>query len=116
MFHLLTEQIEFANIILLNKCDLVSELEKSEIKKAIRSLNDKALIMETVKSEVDLTKVINTGMFNFEEAEAMSKWLNPDSEIEHCDDEYGISSFQYKPKKPFNPERLHKLFETNFVM
>ena len=93
VFHLLTEQVEFANVILLNKCDLVSELEKAEVKKTIKALNEKAIIIETVNSDVDLTKVLHTGLFNFEEAEAHSKWLVPSSDIDNCDDEYGISSF-----------------------
>jgi len=114
---LLIDQVEFSNVILLNKCDLVSEEVKNKVKHTIRTLNQKAEIIETVKSEIDLTKVLNTGMFNFEDAEANSKWLaegrfdfNPETE------EYGVSSFHYKRDRPFNPERLHKLLDSNFML
>ena len=74
------------------------------------------MIFETINSEIDLAKVINTGMFNFEEAETNSKWLDPLRMVTQTDTNYDISSFQYKPNKPFNAERLHKLFESNFML
>ena len=76
VFHLLAEQIEFANVILLNKCDLVSEQQKNEVKRILQTFNEKAEILETIKSEIDLTKILNTGKFDFEEAETNSKWLD----------------------------------------
>lgn len=78
IFQLMVDQIEFANVILLNKCDLVTDKEKAEVKNTILQFNSKATIIETIKSNVDLTQVINTGKFNFEEAEMNSKWLETD--------------------------------------
>jgi len=111
------DQIEFSNVILLNKCDLVPEKVKNEIRHTISQLNPKAEIIETIRSNVDLNKVINTGKFNFEEAEANSKWLEngryePASEVL----EYGVSSFLYKRNRPFHPERLHKLLDSSFLL
>lgn len=93
VFQLLSEQIEFANVILLNKCDLVSELERNEVKKILKTFNEKAVIYETTRSEVELTKVIHTGLFNFEEAETNTKWLDPLRIFTQTDADYGISSF-----------------------
>jgi G3E family GTPase len=114
---LLCDQLEFSNVILLNKCDLVDEQTKKDIKHTIRLLNQNAEIIETIKSEVDLTKVLNTGKFNFEEAEANSKWLSegryqqvPETE------EYGVASFLYKRNRPFNPLRLHEVLKSNFML
>ena len=81
---LMINQIEFANVILLNKTDLVTDEEKAEVKNTILQLNSKALIIDTVKSNVDLDQVINTGKFNFEEAETNSKWL--EKEVNYCCD------------------------------
>jgi len=60
--------------------------------------------------------VLNTGKFNFEEAENNSKWLDPNREEVPESEEYGISSFLYNTKRPFNPNRLHKLFSDNFML
>ena len=97
IFQLHVDQIEFANVILLNKCDLVTEKEKQEVKNTILQFNSKATIIETIKSNVDLNEVINTGKFNFEEAELNSKWLETDRyDIQPETEEYGVSSFLYK--------------------
>jgi G3E family GTPase len=64
-----------------------------------------------------LDKVINTGKFNFEEAEANSKWLQQERYDIHPEtEEYGVSSFLYKRNRPFNPERLHQVLESNFML
>ena len=60
------EQIEFADVILLNKMDLVSPKEADEVKHALRTMNKNAEIIETTKSMVPLNKILNTGKFDFE--------------------------------------------------
>ena len=75
IFHLLTQQIEFANVILLNKIDLISRNDIDRIKRTIRQFNSKAEIYETTNSKIDLTKVINTGKFDFKDAESFNNWL-----------------------------------------
>ena len=104
-------------MILLNKCDLVTDKALQDVKHTIKQLNSNAEIIETTRSNVDLSKVINTGKFNFEEAEENQKWLkegrfdfNPESE------EYGVSSFLYNRKRPFHPQRLFDLLNSNFML
>jgi G3E family GTPase len=110
---LLVEQIEFANIILLNKTDLVTEAQLETVRAIIRSLNAKAKIVETTQSQVDLDRVMNTGAFNLEEAQEHPLWAQelynfkdhvPETE------EYGITSFVYRARAPFNPARIHAFF------
>ena len=112
----MVDQIEFSNVILLNKIDMVTEEQKREVKNAILQFNKKAEIIETIKSEVDLKKVLNTKKFNFEEAEDNSKWLEQDRyDITPETEEYGISSFLYKRDRPFFPERFFTLVDDNFT-
>lgn len=114
---LLIDQIEFSNVILLNKCDLVTDEMKNEVKNTIKQLNRVAEIIETTKSNVDLTKVINTGLFDFNEAEQNAKWLVQDRYDIHPEtEEFGVSSFLYNRSVPFHPKRLHTLLESNFML
>ncbi len=110
--HLLTDQIEFANVIVLNKIDEVSESELTAIKAVITSLNHTATLIETNYSQVDLSEIINTGLFDFEQAALAPMWLQ-ELRGEHNPEtlEYGIDSFVYRAKKPFHPERLHAFLQ-----
>lgn len=110
---LLVEQIEFANVIILNKIDLISNEELIIVKSIIRGLNAKAKIIETILSKVDLNQVINTNLFNLEEAQQHPLWAQelynfkdhtPETE------EYGISSFVYRARAPFDPKKIHDFF------
>ena len=65
---LLVEQIEFANVIVLNKIDLINSEELDKVRGMVRGLNAKAKVIETTQSDIDLKEVVNTGFFNFEEA------------------------------------------------
>ncbi|MEO9571902.1 MAG: GTP-binding protein [Polaribacter sp.] len=113
--NLLTDQIEFANVILLNKIDLVSEDNVEELKTIIQKLNPEAKIITTKQSKVALENVINTGLFNYEKAEASAGWLK-ELENEHIPEteEYGISSFVFRSKKPFHPERFLNYLNQDF--
>ena len=114
---LLVDQIEFADVILLNKCDLVTEEIKAEVKNTIRQLNSIAEIIETTRSDVDLDKVINTGKFDFTEAATHAKWLAEGRyDVQPETEEFGVSSFLYNPKKPFDPVKLHALLDGNFML
>ena len=110
---LLVEQIEFANVIVLNKIDLVSKEELKAAKVIIRSLNAKAKLIETTNAKVDLHEVMDTGMFNLEEAENHPLWAqelyNFKDHVPETD-EYGITSFVYRAKNPFDPVKLHHFF------
>ena len=88
------------------------------MKHTIQQFNQGAKIIETVRSQADLRDVIATDLFDFEEAESNSKWLNvqrDDHQLE-TKEEHKVSSFLYKRDRPFNPEKLHKLLEDNFML
>jgi len=111
--NLLTDQVEFANVILLNKVDLVTESELRNLYDIIHKLNPNARIIPSKNSEVPLHEVIDTGLFNFEEAEASAGWIQ-ELENEHIPEteEYGISSFSYVARRPFNPEKFYQFLHS----
>ena len=113
--NLLTDQIEFANVILLNKIDLVNEQELRNIYDIINKLNPEAKIISTNHSKVDFNQVINTGMFDFEKAESSAGWIK-ELENEHIPEteEYGIGSFVYRRKEPFHPDRFLDFVNNKF--
>ncbi|MEM1323146.1 MAG: GTP-binding protein [Bacteroidota bacterium] len=113
---LLTDQIEFANVIILNKTDLVSKDQLGTLKAAINKLNPSARIIESSFSKVLPSEILNTGLFDFEEAEQSAGWIEELEKGEHIPEteEYGISSFVYRSQKPFDPERFWQYVEQNF--
>ncbi len=110
---LLVEQIEFANVILLNKVDLVSEKELKIIRAVIRGLNAKAKIIETNHSKVAMNEVMNTNLYDLKEAQNHPLWAqelyNPDDHTPETE-EYGITSFVYRARDPFDPGKIHSFF------
>ena len=107
---LLIDQIEFSNVILLNKCDLMPEDKLNQIEAMIKRLNPEARLVRTVKSAVPLEHILNTNLFSFDKAATSAGWLK-EIRGEHVPEtvEYGISSFVYKRRKPFHTEKLYKL-------
>lgn len=104
---LLVDQIEFANVIIVNKTDLVSEQQLSRLKQIIRHLNQTAEIMESTHSQVPLDSILGTGRFELSQAEEMPGWLVvPRGSEETETEEYRISSFVYRRERPFHPKRL----------
>ena len=115
--NLLTDQIEFANVIILNKVDLVSEEQLGTLKAAIHKLNPSAKIIESSFSKVEPSQILNTGLFDFEEAEQSAGWieeLNKEGEHTPETEEYGIGSFVYRTKRPFDPVRFWKYVQHKF--
>ena len=113
--HLLVDQVEFANVILINKSDLVSKDELKNLYGMIRSLNRDAKVIETSKCNIPLDEILNTSSFDFEKASQAPGWLKimrgeEDSET----DEYGVSSISFDARKPFHPERFHNFLHTEF--
>ena len=110
---LLVEQIEFANVILLNKVDLVSEKELKIIRAVIRGLNAKAKIIETNHSKVAMNEVMNTNLYDLKEAQTHPLWAqelyNPNDHTPETE-EYGVTSFVYRARDPFDPEKIHSFF------
>ena len=113
--NLITDQIEFANVILLNKTDLVSQSEVKNLKDIINKLNPKAQVIKTEYSRVDINEVVGTGRFDFEEAESSAGWIQ-ELENEHTPEteEFGIGSFVFRSKKPFHPERFLNFIQNDF--
>ena len=105
---LLVDQIEFADVILISKTDLVANSEIERLKAIIKTLNTDAKIIPISKGDVDLNEVLNTGKFDFEKAQQAPGWLK-EMRGEHVPEteEYGISSFSYEARRPFNPEKFY---------
>ena len=114
--NLLTDQIEFANVIVLNKVDLVSNETLGVLKSAIHKLNPSAKIIEAEFSKVAPDQILNTNLFNFEEAEQSAGWIEELNKEEHTPEteEYGIGSFVYRSLKPFNPNRFFEFIQNDF--
>lgn len=110
--NLLTDQIEFANVIILNKIDLVDEKHVGTLEKVINKLNPSAKIIKTTNSEIDPKEILNTRLFDYEEAEQSAGWQKElelsKKGIAHAPEteEYGIGSFVYSQVAPFHPQRF----------
>jgi len=120
---LLVSQVEFSDVILLNKASLLSEEETGRVRTLIKAINSQAKIIETDYSKVDLKEVIQTGLFNFDKLLQSPTWLEiingqheahrTTDENEDHHDKYAIDSFVYRRRdRPFHPERLMKFIET----
>ncbi len=107
---LLVDQVEFANVIVLNKCDLVDDATLATVEGTLRSLNPDARIVRSRFGEVPLDAVFDTGLFDFERAQEAPGWLKVMRGAEHSEaDQYGFSSFVYRARRPFHPERFWDL-------
>ncbi len=108
---LLVDQVEFADVIVLNKLDLVDEAGAKRVEGAIRALNPGASIVRTVKAAVPLDAVLDTGRFDYDKAASSAGWIR-ELAGEHTPEteEYGITSFVYAARRPFDAERLHAFF------
>lgn len=109
---LLIDQIEFADVIVLNKTDLLDKSDTLELKAFLRKLNADADIIPTSFSKVNLSSILNTSKFDFDKASQSAGWIKELNE-EHTPEteEYGISSFVYRKRRPFHPERLMNWLE-----
>ena len=114
--NLLTDQIEFANVILINKCDLVPKNDLGLLKSIIHKLNPSAKIIETTHSKIDINEIVNTKLFDFEDAEQSAGWIEELNKEQHIPEteEYGISSFVFKHKYPFHPIRFWNYIQHDF--
>jgi G3E family GTPase len=104
---LLIEQIEFADVILISKIDLISSREREELIAILERLNAQAEIIPMVMGEVPLKRILNTGRFDFEKAAEAPGWLQ-ELRGEHVPEteEYGIASSAYRARRPFHPQRF----------
>ncbi|RMO75623.1 hypothetical protein ALQ35_05394 [Pseudomonas fluorescens] len=113
---LLIEQIEFADVILISKIDLISSCEREELMAILERLNAQAEIIPMVMGEVPLNKILNTGRFDFERAAQAPGWLQ-ELRGEHVPEtqEYGIASTAYRARRPFHPQRFFNFIDRPWV-
>lgn len=106
--HLLIDQVEFCDVLIMNKCDMVREDELVKLEAALRSLQPRAKIIRASHGQIDPKEILNTHLFDFEAASRSAGWIQELQKEHHTPEteEYGISSFVYSRKKPFHPERL----------
>lgn len=105
--NLLTDQVEFADVILINKTDLVSEAELNLLKGMITKLNPQAQLIESEFGKVPLKHILATGRFDYDTTSQSAGWIQ-ELENEHKPEteEYGIGSFVFHSHKPFHPQRF----------
>jgi len=110
---LLVDQIEFADLILISKTDLVSPSDKERLTAILQALNTDAKIIPIAHGKVDIDEVLNTGLFDFEKAQQAPGWLK-EMRGEHVPEteEYGIGSFSYEARRPFHPEKFHQFLHS----
>ena len=115
LVNLLTDQIEFANIILLNKTDLISPQQAGELRAILQKLNPKAKIIDSSYGKIEPSQILNTGLYDAEELEGTSAWQEELSK-EHLPEteEYGIRSFVFRDRRPFHPDRFWKYINQNW--
>ena len=106
---LIVDQIEFCNFIILNKCDLLNDRQLEEVHNIVRQFQPKAPIFHSVNGSIELEKIETREPFDFEQIDsssAIQKAINSLNGTKGCTDEYGITSFVYEEKRPFNRERF----------
>jgi G3E family GTPase len=105
--NLLTDQVEFANVIVLNKTDLVDAENLKLLEGIIKKLNPEARLLKTSFSKVESASILNTNLFDYEKAEQSAGWIKELNNIHTPEtEEYGISSFVFRDPRPFHPHRL----------
>ena len=106
---LLIDQVEFADVLLVSKTDLVEKSESERLIAILRTLNTHARIIPIAQGEVNVDDVLSTGLFDFDRAEQAPGWLK-EMRGEHVPEteEYGIGSFSYEARRPFDPEKFYQ--------
>ncbi|WCT14173.1 GTP-binding protein [Mucilaginibacter jinjuensis] len=113
--NLLTDQIEFANVIILNKTDLILPNDLGLLKEYIHKLNPEADLIESEFSKVPLDRILNTGKFDFDKASQSAGWIKElDGHHSPETEEYGISSVVFRSQKPFHPGRLWEYLNDDY--
>ena len=113
---LLIEQIEFADILLITKCDLVDEATVKRLTAILKKLNTHAKIIPIKHGKLPINTVLNTNLFSFEKAQEAPGWLK-EIRGEHTPEteEYGISSFVYQARKPFYPKKFYDFLHNEIL-
>lgn len=113
---LLTDQVEFANIILINKTDLVTPTQAAQLEEILHRLNPDAQIIRIQQGQVDPARLLNTGLFDFAKAQQAPGWYK-ELQGEHIPEteEYGIGSFVYRAYRPFHPQRFMEAMKSEVL-
>merc|ERR1712029_929360 len=125
---LMMDQVEFANVILLNKTDLVKEEQQKDLLEKIQLLNPQAKIIKSVQSKIDVKDILNTSLYKDKDefwvtSTKHETFEDQDSKIsnaaekripEACTARFDIKSFVYRARKPFHPKRLNELWLAPF--
>jgi G3E family GTPase len=112
---LFVEQVEFADVILVNKADLVSPAALLEVVEVVKTLNPVAEVLSTIKGNAPLDKLMGIGSFDMEKASRSAAWIRELAE-EHTPEteQYGIGNFTFRHRAPFHPERLWDFLHTEW--
>ncbi|WP_335972590.1 zinc metallochaperone GTPase ZigA [Acinetobacter calcoaceticus] len=112
---LLIDQIEFCDVIIVNKIDLIDQAQQEQLTAILKTLNPRARIEIAQFGKIGLDKILNTQLFDFDEAAQAPGWLK-ELRGEHTPEtqEYGISSFVYRARRPFHPERFYDLVQAEW--
>jgi len=112
---LLIEQVEFSDVIVLNKADLIDQTELERLQAILRSLNPRARQCISQHGQVPLSAVLDTGLFDFDAAADAPGWM-AELRGEHIPEteQYGIGSFVYRARRPFHPQRLWDWFASDW--
>lgn len=112
---LLVDQIEFCDVLILNKTDLMTPTEIGQLEGILKTLNPRAQLLHSSFGKVPLDRIMNTGLFDFDQAAEAPGWLQ-ELRGEHVPEteEYGISSFVYRSRLPFHPQRLWQWFNSEW--
>ena len=110
---LLVDQVEFADVILISKTDLITSVQLNKLTAILNTLNTQAKIIPISNGNININEVLNTGLFNFERAKQAPGWLK-EMRGEHIPEteEYGISSFNYTARRPFDPEKFYNFLHS----
>merc|ERR1712088_655187 len=123
---LMMDQVEFANVIILNKKDLVDQQQQTDLEEKIKCLNPKAKIVKSIQAKIDLKEILNTGLYkdkdefwvtSVQQAKTDEENVRQGKRVpEACTARFDIKSFVYRARKPFHPGRLHDLVMEPFFM
>lgn len=113
---LIVDQVEFANVLVLNKCDLATPSELGRVEAMLTALNPSAKIVRATNSDVPIDLLLNTGFFSVDEAAMQPGWLTVlRGEEEPENEEYGIANFVFRARRPFHPDRLYSEMNASWL-
>nr|MCR4588921.1 GTP-binding protein [Lachnospiraceae bacterium] len=117
IINLVMDQIEFCNIILLNKCDLLTVAQQEEVRKTIRHFQKEAEIISCIQGNVNADRILQGQTFDYDKAmnsSTIQKALKKSEQGEECEEEYGISSFVFEEVRPFSRDKFMELLDEEY--